>query len=187
MVILVLAAVLAAAKAVSTFMLAYQWETNDTLVRVYGVITIWFYVVAAATLGFFIYWLYGANTNLREMAYRPEFSKAATVYWWFVPFANFFVPFQVVKDVVEGARKVDDYWWEDRDPAPFWWGCLIGGWLLYFLSLQVQVQGSGVSVPLLVETVAVVALVVAAYFGVRLVSQVSSSILPWRKDQAVAM
>ncbi|MDT7602278.1 MAG: hypothetical protein QOF61_275 [Acidobacteriota bacterium] len=62
--------------------------------------------VRLTTVVLFLMWLHRAYENLRAFAPRTETSPGWAVGYWFIPFANFVRPFQVVKEI-----------WIKSDPA----------------------------------------------------------------------
>ena len=174
MVALLLVGLISAFRFVLILILAFNRGESDYLMALYWAITDWYTIVEVVTLVAFIVWLYGAHTNLSVFGRSSRFKTAATVYWWFVPIANLFMPYQVVAELQEEmvALGTDD--WQDRDPVIWWWSLLVGGVILYLVSIQFDAQpGAAISWPLILEAVAAAALAVSAYFGIRLIRRIT--------------
>lgn len=74
-------------------------------------------------------WLSRAVDNIPPLTgHTPRFSPRGAIGWWFVPFANYVVPYQIVRDTAdrmrEGARELADLL-----VLPWWLLWLINGWL----------------------------------------------------------
>jgi hypothetical protein len=64
------------------------------------------WVLAFVTSTIFLIWLYRSYTNLRPLRSAPvKFSPRGAVGWWFLPIANWFKPFQAVREL-----------WRQSDP-----------------------------------------------------------------------
>lgn len=76
-------------------------------------------------------WQHRAQTNLRALGVSGlRFSPGWAVGWWFVPIANYVMPFLTVRELAKasqpGAGALD---WKSRPTHPilgFWWGTWIG-------------------------------------------------------------
>lgn len=146
---------------------------TDEALFVYWAIVDWYSIVTVVTLIIFIVWLYGAHANLGSFGRASRFKPSATVYWWFVPLANLFMPYRVTSDVQAEMVAVgtDDY--QDRDPVKWWWATLVAGVVLYLVSVQFDTPAGQFAWPLTLEAVSSGLLVVAAYFGIRLVNRIT--------------
>jgi hypothetical protein len=134
--------------------------------------------VALVALVLFLMWLARANRNLgalsgEQMAFTPGWA----VGWFFVPFANFVMPYRVVKEIWQVSRR------QEKDRSTFlvgWWWCLsVAG---YALSVVMSVVGMSlvsrpsVLFPYLTLAVAVHAVsLTTAVIRLGLVSQISSA------------
>jgi len=82
---------------------------------------------------FFLMWLYRSFNNLSVLGARNlEFSPGWSIGWWFVPFANFVMPFKVVRELYSESdpAKRDRSSLSERQPVTneiigFWWGTLL--------------------------------------------------------------
>ncbi len=67
-----------------------------------GSVTVLGLMVLNAAL--FLSWIYRAAANLPALGRTAlQFTPGAAVLWWFVPFANFFKPYQAVKEIVQAS------------------------------------------------------------------------------------
>jgi hypothetical protein len=101
----------------------------------------------------FVIWSHGAHANLAKLGREQvRHSNQATIWWWFVPIANLFMPFKVVFETVRGsAAALDDPSWRLRriPPSAGWWaglflagGCLsqLGGFLALTMTTEAGLQ-----------------------------------------------
>jgi hypothetical protein len=97
-------------------------------------------MVAGALLGVPIwgYWHHTAATNLQALGRAGHHTPAAHVYWWFVPFANLWMPYRTTKELVVHSHPDNeglpiggfDPALDDAEEAtaplvgtlPLWWG-----------------------------------------------------------------
>lgn len=85
-------------------------------------------VVRLATFVVFGRWIYVAGSNLVAVGMEDlEFTPAARIWWFAVPFANFFKPYQGMLELWNASRGT----WPHNQTAPLpavWWACwLING------------------------------------------------------------
>ncbi len=83
------------------------------------------------TVVVFCLWIYRSNAALRAAGvYGLNFTPGWAVGWWFVPFANLFKPYQVMRELWDASApdRVDTESLAKRTP-PFalWWGLWIVG------------------------------------------------------------
>jgi hypothetical protein len=99
-------------------------QHSDTLVAMATLAHLAALVAGAAAL---FTWLYRAYANLRAMGLRTESSPGATIGWWFVPFANLWKPYQLVRETAEksGAGGGGLVGW--------WWACWIASGVISYL------------------------------------------------------
>jgi hypothetical protein len=91
--------------------------------------------VRLATVVIFLVWVNRAYKNLIAFDISPlEFSPGWAVGWWFIPFANLWVPFKVMRELWNASNPdVDpDFAYLNLDAgAPvsmvFWWITFLGG------------------------------------------------------------
>ena len=85
-------------------------------------------VVGLGSIILVLQWIYRANYNARALgAARMEFTPGWAVGWYFIPIANFWKPYQAMKEICRASLR-PSRWWEEKAPAllPLWWGL----WLL---------------------------------------------------------
>ncbi len=88
-------------------------------------------VLTAAT---FLTWLWHARVNLRAMGVRKlRWPRHWVVTGYLIPFLNFFLPYQVVREVWQGSapENLDPFAWRSiRAPSllNYWWGGFVA-WL----------------------------------------------------------
>ena len=83
-------------------------------------------VVRILTMIVFGRWIYVAGTNLVAVGTEElDFTPGARIWWFGVPFANFFKPYQGMRELWNASRG---QWPHDRDTPLLatWWAC----WLL---------------------------------------------------------
>lgn len=85
--------------------------------------------VRLTTAILFLIWIHRVYKNLRSLDARNlEFSPGWAVGWFFIPIANLFVPYRVVKEIWvksdPGIDKPVETWQRNDTPAllPLWWG-----------------------------------------------------------------
>jgi len=65
-------------------------------------------------------WLYRMNFNLRKLTtWNMEFTPGWMIGWYFIPFANFFKPFQGMRELWRVSHK---QWYVDPSILRWWWG-----------------------------------------------------------------
>lgn len=85
-------------------------------------------VVGLGSVILVLQWIYRANYNARALgATRMEFTPGWAVGWYFIPIANFWKPYQAMKEICRASLR-PSRWWQEKAPAllPLWWGL----WLL---------------------------------------------------------
>lgn len=85
-------------------------------------------VVMLGTAILVLMWIHRANYNARALgATRMEFTPGWAVGWYFIPIANFWKPYQAMKEICRASLR-PSRWWEEKAPSllPLWWGL----WLL---------------------------------------------------------
>jgi hypothetical protein len=80
--------------------------------------------VLYASLILFLRWIYCANSNARKLgASGMAFTPGWSVGWFFVPFANFVKPYQVMREIWQTSSNPGAW---KGEPVPFkiaaWWG-----------------------------------------------------------------
>ncbi len=68
----------------------------------------------------FALWLYRMNYNLRKQTtMKMEFTPGWMVGWYFIPFANLFIPFRSMRELWQVSHKK---WKADPSILRWWWG-----------------------------------------------------------------
>jgi hypothetical protein len=107
-------------------------DSNDA--RQVIVALVWLVAFVAGVITF-LFWLHSATSNLwRIGAMSPKFTPGWSVGWWFVPIANLFKPYQVLKEVWVGSTPDDPEYPMGVKPVWswlrwYWVAYLVGGWL----------------------------------------------------------
>jgi len=71
-----------------------------------------------ATNIIFFWWVHRSNTNLRALSGESlEFTPGWSVGWFFVPFANLWKPYQVMKEIWQVSHRGAT----DAQPVVVWW------------------------------------------------------------------
>ncbi len=83
------------------FITEAQATANDTRQAAIGGLYLAAYI--AAVVGF-LAWMYRAHKNLDALGYDSRFYPRDTIIWWFIPIANLFRPYQVMKEIWKGSH-----------------------------------------------------------------------------------
>lgn len=96
-----------------------------------------------ATAIAFLIWLHRCIKEIETRKGPQAITSAGAVYWWFVPIAFFWKPYQAVKIVID---DVDSEGWMKSD-LPLWWASWIvanvGSFLIPDMAQMVLGSGSG--------------------------------------------
>ena len=96
-----------------------------------GAVGITILVLFVVTGIVWLVWQHQSQTNLRTTGIRSlHFTPGWAVGWWFIPIANFWKPFQAMRELFK-ASAGGDRWWEVPTPAlvGWWWA----GWIAFNL------------------------------------------------------
>ena len=100
-------------------------------------------------------WIYRANYNVRQLgASHMNFTPGWSVGWYFIPIANFWKPYQALKEIWKASSS--PRYWTGQFVSPLlpWWWFL---WIMYcmyvILSIQWLLRGGWLSVLYLAHTV----------------------------------
>lgn len=141
--------------------------------------------VLAVTATTFLTWLWHARVNLRAMGVRRlRWPRHWVVTGYLVPFANLFLPYQVVREVWQGSdpENLDPFDWRGL-PVPstlqLWWGGFVAWLALETLALLLA-AGSANTITQLrllagVRLLAHVAAAVAGFFAIFLVGRIDDA------------
>ncbi|MFM9062726.1 MAG: DUF4328 domain-containing protein, partial [Pirellula sp.] len=89
---------------------------SDIAVAIVGLVQLVIAIVTAVT---FLRWIYRSNKNLRLLSGQEmQFTPGWSVGWYFIPFANLFKPYQVMKEIwnvshltQSGSYAIVGWWW----------------------------------------------------------------------------
>ena len=103
-------------------------NASDARIRAIGAISS---LVGLATVIVWVVWQYRAQSNLRPLgASNVKYSPGWAVGWWFIPFANFVMPYLTMRELAKAsdpnAGAID--WKASRTPPlqVLWWGAVLG-------------------------------------------------------------
>ena len=91
-------------------------------------------------------WIYLAGQNLVEAGYQDlEFTPAARIWWFAVPIANLYKPFQGMRELWNASHGNQDYSSETAPLVAIWWALwLLSGFASLGLGLFLGWSESGV-------------------------------------------
>lgn len=95
---------------------------------------------AAAIISFL--WLYRANANARALGADDMMgSPGLAIGWFFVPFANLFMPYLTVRDLWRASARPRDW---QAEAAPLlillWWICWLAGSILGTIAFRIELE-----------------------------------------------
>ena len=136
-------------------------------------------LIATATLWFI--WSFRCNRNLRALGFDLlEFTPGATVWWWFVPFANLVRPYQIMRELLLGSVAASRgetglIGASSSRAVGLWWTFYLLGNLVETLATQLMGLGerSNIILGVQINFVAVPLQLLAAGFAVKLVIDIS--------------
>lgn len=148
--------------------------TSDAVVALVGLVQL---VLSIATGITFLMWIYRSNKNLRTLSTEPmHFTPGWSVGWYFVPIANLFKPYQVMKELWTVSHQDEDH---SYAIVGWWWALWIISNLLsriafrlvlraedasdYAMSAMVYIISDGIDVILTVVALAMITRIAAAY------------------------
>ena len=97
--------------------------------------------ISVVNLPLWVLFHYRAAKNLRALGQNNlVFTPAAQVYWWFVPIANLFMPYQATGELIRASEAQEDSWVFTPKPSTLaiWWGLHIGGNIVSNISSRLQ-------------------------------------------------
>jgi len=96
---------------------------NDSRQQLVGIGVMAVYVITAIP---FLMWIYRANVNVRGFGANIPTSPGWSVGWYFIPVANWFKPFQAMKEI--WLASIDPHRWSTQSGSPilgWWWAMWI--------------------------------------------------------------
>jgi hypothetical protein len=96
-----------------------QEPIPDSIVLRTAVLNLASFLVFFPTSAFFLAWFYRAYRNLAALdAKRLQYSPASAVWWWFVPFANLWMPYDAASEIWSFSRPLGT---RNRSALVGWW------------------------------------------------------------------
>lgn len=127
--------VLGMAFAASQLAQAREGSARELFQTIFG---IGLFVVYIATIVMFCVWTYRVNANIHALgAANLRFTPGWAVGWYFVPIANLWKPYQVMKEIWRASKNPSG--WQDEGSSSIigWW------WFLWIVSnVQVSIGSS---------------------------------------------
>ena len=115
--------------------------SNNLRQQMVGYASILIYLVTGIP---FLMWIYRANKNSHGFGANITTTPGWSVGWYFIPIANLFKPFQVMKEIWQAS--LDPHQWPLQRSTPllaWWWGLWIFGGILG----QVMLRMPAVTIP----------------------------------------
>lgn len=119
-------------------------ESNDKRQQVIG----WFQVgVAITTVILFVMWIYRANLNVRQLgAKNMKFTPEWSVGYYFIPFLNFWRPYQAMKEIWQASKNPATWQSVERGAIlPWWWLFFIVAGMLGNASFRSSLDANKIS------------------------------------------
>jgi hypothetical protein len=163
--------VLEMAFAASQLAEAREGSARELLQTIFGIGLFVFYI---ATVVMFCVWTYRVNANIHALgAANLRFTPGWAVGWYFVPIANLWKPYQVMKEIWRASKNPSG--WQDEASSS-----IVGWWWFWWIVSNVEISiGSSPEQEMIPETaitpfgLILVALdVIATVFAYRVVKQV---------------
>jgi Domain of unknown function (DUF4328) len=89
---------------------------SDTVTAIVGLVQ---FIITIVTMITFFRWIYRSNKNLQALSgVSMSFTPGWSVGWYFVPFSNFYKPYQVMKEIWQVSHKSED---TDHSIIGRWW------------------------------------------------------------------
>ena len=117
-------------------------------------------------------WVHRVYRNLAPLGHRPKTSPAMAVAWFFIPIANLWKPFLVVREI-----------WRATLPGSadgllrLWWGCWLAGILVGNLQMQLSIRETAAlashTAPLLVSLASDGVWIASAWFLISIIRSVT--------------
>lgn len=127
--------------------------TQVIAILVMGLSALCMLVVYAVSMVSWMVWQNRAATNLIAMGREGlQYTPAAHVYWWFVPFANLVAPFRTLRELHLASDASDPHWQAGAEPPwlRLMWGTWIAGSIVSNLATRMEFRlgTSGASIGL---------------------------------------
>ena len=147
---------------------------SDARQRAIGMLQIIMFVITGIV---FLCWIYRANHNARQLgAAGMRFSPGWSIGWYFIPIANFWKPYQAMKEIWRASA--DPAHWQDYPRGsilPWWWFCFLLANVTGTISFRLARAAK--DIPMLITTdvaiiIANVAAIVLSLVAIALVGQI---------------
>lgn len=127
----------------------FEMEEDDEslLVLAYSINASAFFFVYVATVITFGIWIYWSARNLIEGGVSGfDYSAGWSVGWYFVPFANFVMPFLVMKQIWNGSHVDEDNMDEGNTILTCWWTAWLLFNILHRISGQIESKAESIEI-----------------------------------------
>lgn len=103
-----------------------QAEANDSRQQIIALISIGIFIITGIS---FLMWIYRANINCHSFTDQAmEFTSGWSVGWYFIPFANLYKPYKVMKEIWNISENPVE--WKNKSGS----GLLVSWWALWLLA-----------------------------------------------------
>jgi hypothetical protein len=105
-------------------------DASDNAFATVGIVQLIAFIVAAIV---FLIWIYRASKNLRALGIQNQkYSPGWAIGWFFIPFANWVLPFLVTKEIWKASdpKAMDAESWRSTSVSPI----VPAWWVLYVVS-----------------------------------------------------
>jgi len=114
-----------------------QADASDQRQQIIGILQL---IMAAVSAILVLCWIYRANANARALgAAHMRFTPGWAVGWYFIPIANFWKPYQAMKEIWMASANPGDWQNERRSSLLPWWWFL---WILVNVLGQILLRAS---------------------------------------------
>jgi hypothetical protein len=128
-----------------------------------------------ATIIVFGRWIYMAGRNLVDAGYQDlEFTPAARIWWFAVPFANFVMPFRGMRELWNASHGEGDYT-VDNGLVGAWWALWLGQTVAVII-LRVSAGPDAGAGPLWFQSAAYVVLSIVAIALIRRIAKAQTKL-----------
>ena len=100
------------------------------------------FLLSLTTAITFFVWLYRANANVRALGADDMMgSPGLGIGWFFIPLANLFMPYMIVRDVWRASGRPRD-WQGESAPVTIllWWTSWVAGGILAAISFRIELE-----------------------------------------------
>jgi Domain of unknown function (DUF4328) len=145
-----------------------------TLARNTIVAVSWIFVAFPGSVVMSSLWLYRAYANLEPLGHPGRTSPALALGWFFIPIANVWMPYRVVKEIWDNtlatpSRGLVATWWAS------WLAGIVVGNLQLVLSLRETSDPASHTVPLLLSVASDLVWIAAALLLIRIMRSVTAA------------